>query len=357
VIRGKNGQIERPSERGEEVSTMTNNASRCFIYGLFFSFTTALFWGMLPVALKLSYGFSDPVTLTWLRFTVAGAIVWLWQKRQGKLGQFRTLNRAEWLKLAFAGVFLIINYTCYAWSLTFLTPDATQLCMQTSPLFLALGGWIFFKEYISLAQWFCFAVLFAGLILFFHPVFGGGSSLGTTALVIGVAITWTSSLAWSFYALLQKSLFAKLDASNILMFIYLFAMVVMLPFSSPSDLQHMSGSDMLIALFCCLNTIIAYGSFAKALTYWQTVQVSSMIAMTPVISFLIVGLCMSMGWWSDVIHATSADLFSVIGMGIVVLGAIGIQMIASLGSRRHLKISGDTTNLPSIGSIPEQVKQ
>ena len=42
-----------------------------FKLGLFFATTAILFWGMLPIALKLSAGFIDPITLTWFRFFIA----------------------------------------------------------------------------------------------------------------------------------------------------------------------------------------------------------------------------------------------------------------------------------------------
>jgi drug/metabolite transporter (DMT)-like permease len=292
---------------------------------------------MLAIALKLTADFTDPVTLTWFRFMVAGVIVFILQKRSNKLVQFQTLSKKEWLRLALAATFLIINYTCYAWSLVYLTPEASQLCMQISPLFLSVGGLIFFKEYISRMQWLCFACLFAGLVIFFHPVVAGGAEQETATLITGMLIILVSSLSWCSYALIQKSLFSRLDSSNILLFIYLFAMVVMLPVSSPSGLTQLSAEDILVVLFCCLNTVIAYGSFAQALRYWETVQVSSVIAMTPVVTFIMVGICVAMNWWPDMIHAASADWLSLAGMAIVVLSAISIQVLSKVNQKRKAR--------------------
>ncbi|MDW6005076.1 DMT family transporter [Vibrio mangrovi] len=316
------------------------NISRKFMYGLLLSCTTMIAWGMIAIALKLSNDFADPVTLTWLRFTVAGVIVWLWQKRHNRLVQFRRLERSDWLRLSLAGVLLMINYTCYAWSLVYLTPDSSQLSMQMAPLFLAVGGAVFFKEYISWQQWVCFALLLTGLLVFFHPVLQSGSGQETTVLLTGLTIIFVSALAWSLYALVQKSLFQQLDASNILLGIYLMAMVVMFPLTSPSDLLQMSFEEWLIALFCCLNTVVAYGAFAKSLTYWKTVQVSSVIAVTPVMAFLLTELCMTMGWWTGIIHSAQADWLSLSGMGLVIVAAIGVQLVSV--SRRKPDVSDVT---------------
>jgi len=289
---------------------------------------------MLPIALKLSSGFSDPVTLTWLRFSVAGVMLGLWQWQRGKLTEFKTLSKKDWLRLATAGTFLIINYTSFAWSLQFLLPGSAQLSFQIAPLFLSLGGLIFLKETIHIKQWGCFALLGTGMLIFFHPVFSGqqGSSIW-----IGVAIVQVSALAWSLYALLQKSLFTQLSPSNILLAIYSYALLVMLPFSSPAELTKMSFSDAIIAAFCCFNTLIAYGAFAQALRYWQTVQVSAAVALTPVTAFILTEVCVAWGFWPEIIQSSHADTLSLFGMFLVIVSAISVQFIsAAMQRKKHL---------------------
>ncbi|WP_421846443.1 DMT family transporter [Marinomonas sp.] len=306
-------------------------AKQTFLYGLFFSSVTVLFWGMLPIALKLSGGFSDPITLTWLRFSVAGIILGLWQWQRGKLGEFKSLSKNDWLRLFAAGTFLIVNYTSFAWSLNFLLPGSAQLSFQIAPLFLALGGLFFLKEKINWQQWLCFVGIGLGMLVFFHPIFGQG---GQGSIWIGFAIVQMSAAAWSMYALLQKSLFKHLAPSNILLAIYIYALVVMLPFSSPSELLKMSPDDALIAAFCCLNTLIAYGAFAQAMRYWQTVQVSASIALTPVMAFILTEFCVTFGWWSGSISSSHADLLSLFGMLIVIVSAINVQLISARVQRK-----------------------
>jgi drug/metabolite transporter (DMT)-like permease len=306
-------------------------AKQIFLYGLFFSSITVLFWGTLPIALKLSGDFSDPITLTWLRFSVAGIILGLWQWRRGKLGEFKTLSKKYWLRLFAAGTFLIINYTCFVWSLNFLLPGSAQLSFQVAPLFLALGGLFFLKETINWQQWLCFVGIGSGMLVFFHPIFGQGSQ---DSIWTGFAIVQVSAAAWSMYALLQKSLFKRLAPSNILLAIYTYALIVMLPFTSPSSLLKMSSNDAWIAAFCCLNTLIAYGAFAQAMRYWQTVQVSASIALTPVMAFILTEVCVAFGWWTNRISSSHADLLSLFGMLMVVASAINVQLISARVQRR-----------------------
>jgi len=297
-----------------------------FLYGLFFSSVTVIFWGMLPIALKLSGGFSDPVTLTWIRFTVAGVILGLWQWRRGKLNEFLTLTKKDWLRVGAAGTFLIVNYTTFVLSLNYLLPGSAQLSFQIAPLFLALGGLFFLKERIHWQQWLCFIGIALGMLIFFHPILGQSNQ---NSIWIGLAIIQVSAMAWSIYALLQKSLFKRLSPSNILLAIYIYALFAMLPFASPSSLLSMSSEDVWITAFCCLNTLVAYGAFAQAMHYWQTVQVSAAITLTPVTAFILTEVCVSLGLWSDSIYSSHADTLSLFGMLIVIVCAISVQLISA----------------------------
>lgn len=306
-----------------------------FLYGLFFCSLCVLFWSTLPIALKLSGDFSDPITLTWLRFSVAALVLIAWQIQQGKLKDFINLTRKDWLILLTAGSLLIINYSSFAWSLDFLHPGTAQLSFQVAPLFLALGGLVFFKEKIHLPQWACFGVLGIGMLTFFHPVLEGKMIGDTSTILTGFLIIMMSALAWCLYALLQKSLFKKLSSSNILLGIYVYAMLVMLPFSQPSELLNVTQFEFWVAAFCCLNTLVAYGSLAKAMGYWQTVQVSAAIALTPVIAFILTELCVLLGLWQGVIKSAQADTLSLMGMVLVVSAAISVQFITASLNKRH----------------------
>jgi len=311
---------------------------RMFMYGLFFSLTTVFFWGLIPIALKVSGGFADPITLTWLRFSVSGVIVFVWQWRRKRLHEFVYLTRSEWVQLLFAGIFLIVNYTCFAWGVNYLRPETAQLGMQVAPLFLALGGVFFLKEKIVFVQWVCFGVLLAGLVIFFHPVITGDYHGDISLMMTGFLIILVSAICWSAYAIAQKSLFKKLDASNILLAIYLFATVAMFPVTHPSQLMSMTVSETWIAFFCCLNTLIAYGAFAQALRHWETVQVSAVITLTPVLSYLLTELCVFWGLWSDIITPSHADALSLFGMAVVIFAAIGIQAVSILVIRRKKRL-------------------
>ena len=313
--------------------------SNHFIQGLFFSLTTLLCWAMLPIGLKLAADFIDAITLTWFRFLVALVLVFIWQSYRGQLSEFSALNRNDWLRLLAAGVFLIINYITFANSLSYLHPGIAQLNFQTAPFYLAAGGLLFLGDKIFRQQWLCFGGIAIGLLLFFHPYLTGDTQ--TEISVVGLVIIQISSLSWSLYALLQKALFSKLSPSNILLAIYAVAALTMWPFADMSQLAAPSTDEILILTFCSLNTLVAYGALSQAMRYWQTVQVSAMIALTPIASFLLSELCVLLMLWPDYIQSAHLGPVSVVGILIVVGCAVLVQLVTARIQRQSVKVNPD----------------
>uniref|UniRef100_UPI004048308A DMT family transporter n=1 Tax=Shewanella baltica TaxID=62322 RepID=UPI004048308A len=305
--------------------------------GLIFISVAIVFWGMLPIALKLSGAFIDPVTLTWFRFLVALVVSILIQWSAGSLKQFAALDAKVWLRLVLAGVFLMLNYVSFVYSLDYLAPGAAQLNFQTSPFFLAFGGVLFFKERLNAVQLSCFATLALGMLMFFHPYLDL-SGANNHQVWIGVMIIQFSALSWTSYALLQKSLLNRLSPANVLLVIYGLGIFVMAPFSDFSQFASMDSFEWQIALFCAANTLIAYGCFGQSMKYWPTAQVSAMLALTPVFSFSATALVVSIGWWPEVFHADELDGLSLLGIGVIIVSVMVVQLLPLYRNRQAKRL-------------------
>lgn len=295
-----------------------------FRLGLFYISTAVICWGLLPIALKLSAEFIDAISLTWLRFLFALVFSFVVQVSLKQTHQFWQLTTKEWIRLFFAGIFLVINYITFVWCLDYLAPAEAQLNFQTAPFYLAIGGFLIFKERISLLQIVLFCTLAGGLLLFFHPLLGSTSI--DKQFILGMLFVQLASATWCIYALLQKSLHDRLSPANILLFIFALGVVILFPVSDLSNITQYNHEEWLILLFCSVNTVIAYGCFSQSMKYWKTVQVSAMIALTPVASFGITLLCMSLGLWTDVIYQAPIDFISTLGMLIVIISAAAVQL-------------------------------
>jgi len=312
---------------------MNNNDN--FKLGLIFSFTCVIFWGMLPVALKLAAGFIDPVTLTWFRFFVAFLISIMLQKMSGNLKQFNTLVLMDWVKLTAAACFSMMNYISFVYCLEYLSPGPAQLNFQTAPFFLAFGGVLFFKERIGALQMTCFATLALGMMLFFHPYLD--FSTEGSQVWIGVLLVQFSALSWTCYALIQKSLMNKLSPGNVLLYIYGSGLLIMAPFSEFEYFTQMTMNQWAVAVFCAVNTLVAYGCFAQAMKYWSTAQVGATVALTPIFSFSLTAIVVALGWWPGIITANPVNLLGVIGIFLVVFSVIAVQTLPLLSKRYNTK--------------------
>ncbi len=316
------------------MDTLTQRAE--FKLGFIFISVAVLFWGLLPIALKLSGMFIDPVTLTWFRFLVALVVSFAIQCFSGSIKQFKGLDKRSWVKLTLAGIFLIFNYVSFVYSLKYLAPGSAQLNFQTAPFFLAFGGMLLFKERLNALQLSCFATLGLGMLMFFHPYLD--FSAGPSDVWKGVLIVQFSVLSWASYALIQKSMLKRLSPNNILLFIYFFGIFAMAPFSDLSQFTSMDSNEWAIAVFCAINTLIAYGCFGQSMKYWPTGQVSAMLALTPVISFTLTAIVVSLGWWSDLIKGAIIDPLSFSGIVLIIVSVIVVQLSPMWQKRRALKV-------------------
>lgn len=253
--------------------------------GLGFTLLTVLMWGLLPVALKIVLEVMDPVTISWYRFSLSAliALFWYGYKRIGPVKNL--LFSQSWPLTAVAVGGLLCNYLLYIWGLDHITPGAAQILIQLAPLLLLIGSVILFKESFSAMQWLGVTVLIVGMLLFFHQrltslVLTSDEYLTGILLIVGAAVTW------AFYGLAQKKLMATHNAKDLLFLICVAGTALLLPLSEPRQIRILDPTELALLVFCGLNTIIAYGSFGLALTYWQSSRVSAVLPIAPLLTLL-----------------------------------------------------------------------
>ena len=277
-----------------------------------------MLWGMLPIALKELLAGMDAITIVWYRFFVAGVVLFTWLAIQRKLPQVsRQAAQIKWF-LLFAATGLCINYFLFSYSLNFVNGETSEAVIQLTTLFLILGGVFVYKEPFFAVQKVGTALIIGGLLLFFNNRLTGLLSLENRE-TIGVIIVIFGAIAWTVYALLQKQLLNSFSSVQILFLIYAFSMLVLLPFISPLSLFELTQMQILMLLFCCLNTLVAYGCFAEALNCWDASKVSAVLALAPL--FTIGSLKLVVLFQPDYAFSDRLSLLSLLGALLLVVGS------------------------------------
>lgn len=295
-----------------------HQASGRSLFGFSLALTTAVLWGMLPIALKIVLTSLTANTITWVRFLVAALFITAVLYRQNALPSFRFANHTIRKLMAIAVVGLLLNYILYLMGLDRLSAETAQVVIQLAPFLMMLGGVIIFRERLLLWQKIGALLLVVGLLLFFNSRLVtllsqfGNDSLGVL-LVIIAAITWAA------YALAQKQLLLHYSSQQIMWFIYLAGAVSFLPLSDVAPIAELTALHWAMLGFCCVNTIVAYGAFAEALEHWEASKVSAVLAITPLLTILFANL---VHWlWPSTPTPEQLNHWSLLGACLVVLGS------------------------------------
>ena len=114
--------------------------------GLALALTTAVCWGLLPIALKVTLAGMDAWTVTWYRFAVAAAALGAFLAWRRRLPLPLPLTRRGWLLYGVALLCLVANYVSYLVSLELTSPTVAQILIQLAPVFLLFGGLLVYRE-------------------------------------------------------------------------------------------------------------------------------------------------------------------------------------------------------------------
>lgn len=285
--------------------------------GLLLALSTAIMWGVLPIALTGVMVTLDPMTTTFFRLSLAAVVltpILLVRKRLPNRAKLRSPRL--FLQLLAAGLLLSANYGLYISGLERTSPEASQVMIQLAPMLLLVAGIFLFKESFSPAQWIGFFAFGSGLALFFNhhlrDIFVSLNDYG-----IGLLMLCLAALCWTGYAVLQKILLREFSSEETMLAIYWLGTLVFLPFCDFSTIGQLSGLQWGLLAFCGLNTLIAYGAFAEALVHIEASRVSATIALTPLLTVSIVQFVPIAG-----ITAEPLQFLSIVGAIMVVCGSM-----------------------------------
>ena len=295
--------------------------------GLTLAMITAIMWGILPLALKSVLVLMDAYTITWYRFVFAAFFVTLLLCAKNRIPNSAFKSTSKMKRLLFAAILLSLNYILYLVSLHYIPAETAQMLIQMAPFFMLVASVILMKEHFSRGQMVGSFVLISGLLLFFNQQFINNTGLDNDDFLLGFIIMFGAAVTWAAYAIIQKQMLAHYSSNQIMWCIYLLSALFFLPLASPLQITTLDDTALLLLLFCCANTLIAYGTFAKSLEYLSTAKVSATLAITPLLTVIFATIAEQI--WPSTFQAQHLNVLAYIGAGLVVLGS----MLTALGER------------------------
>ncbi len=194
---------------------------------------------------------------------------------------------------------------------------------------MMLGAVYLFKERLLLWQKIGAWLLVFGLLLFFNDRLAllltqfGSEGFGVLLVIV-------AAVAWACYALAQKQLLMSFNSQQIMWLIYMAGALCFLPAAQLAPVLELSAWQWGIVVFCCLNTIVAYGAFAEALQHWQAANVSAVLAITPLLT---IGFAQLLAYFYPQFPVESLNGVAWVGALLVVIGSMLTALAPMLRQR------------------------
>jgi drug/metabolite transporter (DMT)-like permease len=285
--------------------------------GIILASITAVFWGILAIALKVAVATVDPYSIVWMRFVFAflAMVAWFLYTDPKKLN---ILIRPPRL-LLIGAFFLALNFLWYMQGVKFSGPENAQIIIQLGPILLAATGVMFFKERLSFRQFMGFVIAGAGLFLFYGDQYDNTFS-SKEDYIRSVYYLLFAAVSWAIYGVFQKKLVQRWPSQQLNLVIFGLPVLMFLPFADFGEFDGLSLSTWLILAFLGLNTIVAYGAFSACLKYIEANKASIIVTLNPIITFIV------MAWLSWVnakwITPEKVTWLGFAGGALVIIGAV-----------------------------------
>src|SRR6266498_4862525 len=237
----------------------------------------------------------SPVAVVWLRFAMGLVILGI---AVAMRRQFSLLNRNEWLYFALLG-FLGITFHQVLQSNGLRTSEAstTAWIVSTTPVFMALLGWLILKEGLGWGKTLGILVAFIGVLVVISKGNISSISIGRFGAP-GDILSLISAVNWAVFSALSrrglKSYPASLMMFYVMSFGWVFTSLLFLPTNGFTEIGNLTSNGWMgvafLGVFCSGLAYIAWYGALKALTTAQTgvfLYIEPLVAV--VVAFFVLG--------------------------------------------------------------------
>jgi drug/metabolite transporter (DMT)-like permease len=270
-------------------------------------------WGGTFIATKIALKEVSPATIVWLRFAmgvvILGATVILRK-------QFAFPEKGEWAYFALLG---FIGVTFHQWlqanGLKTAQATTTAWIVASTPVFIAILGWLVLKEKMGWVRSGGIALAAAGVLLVVSKGNLGALFTGKEG-TIGDLLVFISAPNWAVYTILSRRELARHPAARMMFFVmlfgWLFTSVWIFGFGPGiSEIGHLTFSGWsAILMLGVLGSGLAYIAYYDALQALPASQLGAFLNIEPLVTALL----------AAVMIGERITIISLIGGAVIIFG-------------------------------------
>jgi drug/metabolite transporter (DMT)-like permease len=255
-------------------------------------FFAVVVWGASFIATKVVLAEISPITIVWLRFLMGVLILGLAVYLRG---QFALPNKNEWGYFALLG-FLGITLHQGLQSNGLITSEAstTAWIVATTPVFMALLGWLMLKENLG---W----VRISGILLAFLGVLVVVSDGNITSISIGKfgapgdVLILISAVNWAVFSTLSRRGLKSHPASLMMFYVmflgWIFTSLLFIPSGGWIEIPHLTRNGWIAVLFLgILCSGLAYIAWYDALQALSAAQTGAFLYIEPLVAVVVAAI-------------------------------------------------------------------
>jgi drug/metabolite transporter (DMT)-like permease len=252
-------------------------------------------WGASFIATKVALQDVSPVTVVWLRFTMGVIILGIAVTARK---QFAWPKRNEWLYFALLG---FLGITFHQWlqstALTTSRASTTAWIVATTPVFMALLGWLILKEKLAWLQTAGILLAALGVILVVSNGDLASLELGQFGEP-GDILVLISALNWAVFSALSRRGLASHPAARMMFYVmtlgWLFTSILFFAGPGLPEIPQLTLNGWLgvsfLGIFC---SGLAYIAWYDALQVLPTGQLGAFLYLEPPVAMLVAALVLA----------------------------------------------------------------
>jgi drug/metabolite transporter (DMT)-like permease len=252
-------------------------------------------WGSTFVAMRVAVRDVPPLTMSGVRFLVAGLLLYwwcVWQRHRHPEAGWKAPTRREWRASAILGIALPAAGTGgAAWAEQKIPAGTAALLLATVPLWMIITSRIVDRERISILIVAGLVLGLGGVAVLVDPLSAGSPDLLASGIVLGGALFWGCGSVYAKRAPLPGQPFLASGMEMICAGVTLCVIG-----AAGGEFGRITAASLISTSALALGYLIVFGSLLGYSTYeWLLHHASSQLAGT--YAFVCPIVAVILGWW------------------------------------------------------------